>query len=453
MVKTLIFDLDGVLVKTKELHFIALNRALSEIDKRYIISSEDHLNIYDGLKTTEKLRILTKQKGLSSDLYERIWKRKQEITIEELSSLDKDERLIDLFKQLKEFGYRLVCCSNSIRNTLFVVLSKLGLIEFFDLILSNEDVMTGKPHPEIYWKAMGMLKVLPENTLIIEDSPYGLMSAYRSSAHVLRVDSPQKLTLNTIEKKLSEIKEPTGLTWPGNEMNILIPMAGAGSRFKNAGYKLPKPLIDVKGEPMFKRVLESLNITGNYIFLIQKEHREQFNLDVMLTLSVPNCKIIEVDGVTEGAACTTLLAKELINTDAPLLIANSDQFIEWDSSNFMYTMLEQDLDGGILTFTADNPKWSFVKTDKFGFVTEVAEKRPISNHATVGVYFWKKGSQYVSCAESMINKNIRTNNEFYVCPAYNEAISAGSKIRNYDVDEMHGLGDPESLEQYLQNFK
>jgi HAD superfamily hydrolase (TIGR01509 family) len=449
MVKLIIFDLDGVLVKTKQLHYECLNNSLNEIDEKYVITHEEHLSIYDGLKTTEKLEILTKQKGLPVELYSKIWKRKQEHTVNELNNLQRDERLVEIFKELKKRKYKLICCSNSIRNTLYVVLSKLGLIEYLDLILSNEDVKTGKPHPEIYWKGISMMGVLPEESLIIEDSPYGLLSANRSSAHVLRVDNPESLTLEKIEKKLLDIKDKNLLRWPGNELNILIPMAGAGSRFQKAGYKLPKPLIDVLGEPMIKKVIDSLNIDGNYIFIVQKEHREKYNLDVMLNLIVPNCKIIEVDSLTEGAACTTLLAKEYINNDNPLIIANSDQYIEWDSVNFMYQMIEQDLDGGLLTFTADNPKWSFVKTNNLGYVTEVAEKTPISNQATVGVYYWSKGSNYVNCAESMINKDIRVNNEFYVCPVYTESILNGDKIKTYDVKNMYGLGTPEDLNIFI----
>jgi len=449
MVKLIIFDLDGVLVDTKQLHYDSLNSSLKEIDEKYVITYEEHLSIYDGLKTSEKLEILTKQKSLPIELHEKIWKRKQEYTGNKLNNLKRDERLVEIFKELKNRKYKLICCSNSIRNTLFVVLSKLGLIEYLDLILSNEDVKTGKPHPEIYWKGISMMGVLPEESLIIEDSPYGLLSANRSSANVLRVNNPESLTLEIIENRLLEIKDKNKLKWPGNELNILIPMAGAGSRFQKAGYKLPKPLIDVLGEPMIKRVVDSLNIEGNYIFIVQKEHREKYNLDIILNLIVPKCKIIEVDGITEGAACTTLLAKQYINNDNPLIIANSDQYIEWDSVNFMYRMNEQNIDGGILIFTADNPKWSFVKTNNLGYVTEVAEKNPISNQATVGIYYWSKGSNYVSCAESMISKNIRVNNEFYVCPVYNESILNGDKIKTYIVKNMCGLGTPEDLDNFI----
>jgi dTDP-glucose pyrophosphorylase len=240
--------------------------------------------------------------------------------------------------------------------------------------------------------------------------------------------------------------------WQGGKLNVLIPMAGAGSRFQQAGYTFPKPLIDVEGKPMIQVVVENLNIDATFIYVVQKSHRAEYNLDTLLNLITPNCKIVEVDGLTEGAACTTLLAKEYINNDDGLLMANSDQFLEWDSNEFMYKMIEQKVDGGILTFHATHPKWSFAKIDEYGYVTEVQEKNPISDIATVGVYYWAKGSDYVKYAEQMISKNIRTNNEFYVCPVYNEGILDDKKFKTFNIEKMWGLGTPEDLKYYLENY-
>jgi dTDP-glucose pyrophosphorylase len=329
-------------------------------------------------------------------------------------------------------------------------------MEFMDLIISNEDVKNSKPHPEMYWKAISMMSYLPEETLIVEDSPYGLLAASRSKSHILRVKNPKEVTPTNIFKKIEEIengyimKSPA---WRDEKLNILIPMAGAGSRFEQAGYTFPKPLIDVKGKPMIQVVAENLNIKANYIYIVQKKHREKYQLDTLLNLITPGCKIVETDGLTEGAACTTLLAKEFINNSNPLFFANSDQFVEWDSNEFMYKMNETDSDGGIITFKATHPKWSFAKVDENGLVTEVAEKNPISDLATVGYYYWKHGSDFVKYAEQMIEKNIRVNNEFYVCPVYNEAIQDGKKIRTFNVEKMWGLGTPEDLNYYLENYK
>jgi HAD superfamily hydrolase (TIGR01509 family) len=321
MIKLIIFDLDGVLVDAKKIHYDTLNQALRLIDTKYEISIADHLSIYDGLKTNQKLDLLTKHKNLDKKHHQQIWEEKQKLTIEAISQLSKNEKLIDLFKNLRNKGFKLACCSNSIRRSVLIMLSKIGLIEYLDLILSNEDVKNAKPYPEIYWKAMSIMEVLPEQTLIVEDSPTGLLAASRSRANILRVDNPEDLTQEKINSKLI-ITTMNIPKWQGGKLNVLIPMAGAGSRFQQADYTFPKPLIDVKGKPMIQTVVENLNVEANFIFVVQKEHREKYNLDTLLNLITPNCKIVEVNGITEGAACTTLLAKEFINNDQPLLMAN-----------------------------------------------------------------------------------------------------------------------------------
>jgi len=448
-IKLVIFDLDGVLVEAKNIHFEALNEALGP---EYEINWNEHLSKYDGLKTNQKLEMLTKDKGLPPELYKQIWDEKQKLTLYKLNSLEQSNQLKVCMSSLST-NYKIAVCSNSIRKTVLTVLAKLGIIEFVDLILSNEDVKNSKPHPEMYWKAMSMMGVLPEETLIVEDSPYGLLAANRSRAHIMRVGSPKDVTYNNIYKHLNKEKMNIAPKWKDDKLNVLIPMAGAGSRFEQVGYTFPKPLIDVRNKPMIQVVVDNLNIDANYIYIVQKKHREQYNLDTLLNLITPECKIVEVDGITEGAACTALLAKKYINNDASLFFANSDQFVEWDSNEFMYKMQETNADGGIVTFEATHPKWSFAKIDENGLVTEVAEKKPISNIATVGYYYWKHGSDFVKYAEQMINKNIRVNNEFYVCPVFNQAIEDKKQIRTFNVEEMWGLGTPEDLKYYLENKK
>lgn len=451
--KLVIFDLDGVLLEAKEIHYDALNQALKNIDKNYIISWEEHLRSYDGMKTFDKLKLLSKTKGLPLDenLQEKIFSDKQKYTIKALEKLQKNEKLIEVFSSLKNADYKIACCSNSINKTVQTSLKKLGIYEFFDLILSNQDVKNAKPHPEIFWNAMSQFKVYPQDTLIIEDSPTGLKAAYNSGAKVLRVKNPNDFDFNKINQAFYHNEKKKEI-WEDKKMNVLIPMAGHGSRFAQAGYTFPKPLIEVHGKPMIQVVVDNLNVNANFIFVVQKEHRDKYNLDSVLNIIAPNCKIVEVSGVTEGAACTTLLAKDLINKEEPLVIANSDQFVEWNSLDFFYKMNEQNLDAGILSFESTHPKWSYAKVDKDGYVTEVAEKKPISNIATVGVYYWKNGSDYVKFAERMIEKNIRVNNEFYVCPVFNEAIQDGLKIKTFNVEKMWGLGTPEDLRYFLENF-
>ena len=201
MRKLIIFDLDGVIVEAKNIHYESLNKALGE---EYSIDWNEHLSIYDGLKTIQKLEMLTEKKGLPIDSYKKIWEDKQKYTALELSNLRESEDLKSCMEKLVSDGYKLAVCSNSIRKTILIVLSKLGIIGYFDLILSNEDVSNSKPHPEIYWSAMSKLGFLPEETLIIEDSPYGLLAASRSRADVLRVNSPADVTYNRIKNKLNK---------------------------------------------------------------------------------------------------------------------------------------------------------------------------------------------------------------------------------------------------------
>ena len=167
MVKLIIFDLDGVLVEAKKIHYETLNRALSSFNDRYIITNEEHLNRYDGLKTSQKLQMLTNEKGLPSELHSDVWNLKQKYTLEELRNLKRNDNLVETIHKLSSDGYKIACCSNSIRKTVLTVLSKLEIIEYFDIILSNEDVKNSKPHPEIYWSAISSMSLLPEETLIV----------------------------------------------------------------------------------------------------------------------------------------------------------------------------------------------------------------------------------------------------------------------------------------------
>jgi HAD superfamily hydrolase (TIGR01509 family) len=452
MQKLVIFDLDGVLIDSRTMHYESLNRALANIDEKYVIGIEEHLSSYDGLSTTKKLNLLTKNKNLPVEHHNQIWEDKQKATFDIFRELQVDHELVGFFQELKERGYLIAVASNSIRNTVKLVLLKLGVLEHVDYYVSNEDVKRTKPYPEMYWQAMTACNALPRNTVIVEDSHIGRQGALDSGAKLVPVENRNDLTQSTIDRIINTLEEykDVYIPWKSNKMNVLIPMAGAGSRFSQAGYTFPKPLVEVHGKPMIQVVVDNLNIDANYIFIVQKEHYIKYNLQYLLNLIKPNCKIIQVEGITEGAACTTLLAKEFIDSDAPLLIANSDQYVEWNSNECLYAFNADGIDAGILTFKSTHPKWSYAKLGEDGFVNEVAEKKPISDNATVGIYFWKQGSDYVKYAEQMIQKNIRVNNEFYVCPVFNEAILDGKKIRMKEVTRMWGIGTPEDLNVFLK---
>ena len=207
--------------------------------------------------------------------------------------------------------------------------------------------------------------VNPDETVIVEDSHIGRKAAQSSGATLCAVRDVDDVTYDHIKKHIDKVNNSVNLKpkWQGGKMNVLIPMAGAGSRFEKAGYTFPKPLIEVNGKPMIQIVVENINIDAKHIFVVQKSPYEKYNLATVLNNISPDCEIVQVEGVTEGAACTTLLAKQFIDNEEPLLMANSDQFVEWDSNEFMYSMVGDNIDGGMLTFRSNHPKLRYAKLD------------------------------------------------------------------------------------------
>lgn len=458
MKKLIIFDLDGVLIDSRQLHFDALNLALKEISEEFVISTEEHNKRFDGLPTNKKLEILTKERFLSKELHQTIWKNKQEKTFESIkSSVTRDEKLITIFSQLKEFGYKICVASNSIKQTIDLILKQKEILNYVDLIVSNEDVEYPKPNPQMYLKCMTMFGISPKDTIIVEDSFVGRQAAFNSCAIVCPVKNTNEVTLDRIINCMN--KQNDKMKWTNKNLNVLIPMAGEGSRFSKAGYTFPKPIIEVNGKPMIQLVVENLNLDANYIYIIRKEHNSKFNISGMLNQITPGCKIVEVESLTEGAACTTLLAKEYIDNDMELLIANSDQYVEWESGEFYHTINNPNIDGAVLCFENTHPKWSYVKLNSDGNICDVKEKEVISNLATIGIYYWSRGKDYVKYAEQMISKDIRYGQsfngrgEFYVAPIYNEAIIDKKIIKPYIVQKMYGLGTPEDLETFVRTYE
>lgn len=238
-------------------------------------------------------------------------------------------------------------------------------------------------------------------------------------------------------------------------MNIAVPMAGRGSRFANAGYREPKPLIPVGGRPMIEWVIENIRPSRphRFVFICRREHlRDNPHVEEALRSLAPGCEIVAIDGVTEGAACTVLLARRFIDADQPLMIANSDQFVELGMDDYLARLDATGADGLIMTFWADHPKWSYCRLRPDGTVSEVVEKQVISNEATVGIYNFARGSDFVRAADEMIRRDLRVNGEFYVAPVYNLMIERGARVvvaaTGRELDGMYGLGTPEDLESF-----
>ncbi len=242
-------------------------------------------------------------------------------------------------------------------------------------------------------------------------------------------------------------------------INIVVPMAGAGSRFAAAGYTDPKPFIDVLGKPMIQWVIENLSteIEHRFIFVCQSKHQREYDFERKLKKLHLSSEVIEIDGLTQGAAETVLFASRLIDNNTPLVIANSDQYIDYNLDKFMVSISDGNSDGSILTMTSNSPKWSYIRHNKRYQVTEVREKEVISAEATVGIYGFARGRDFVYGARSMIQKDLRVNGEFYVAPVYNELIGDGLSISfqniGTDADQMNGLGTPEDLESFLEKMQ
>ena len=236
-------------------------------------------------------------------------------------------------------------------------------------------------------------------------------------------------------------------------MNILIPMAGLGSRFPSHTYPMPKPLIEVNGEPMISKAIKSLNLEGNYFFVVAKNQFTSL-VEETITAIKPGSKFIEIDYITEGPANSSLLFRDQINTNEELVIANCDQIMEWNSENFLHNV--RLYDGAVVTYHTNTDKNSYARLDKNGLVVEIREKEVISNVSLNGIHYWKKGTHFVNSADKMIELQDRApNGEFYIGPTYNHMIRQGLKVGIYHIpnEQHHPVGVPDDLKKYLEHEK
>jgi NDP-sugar pyrophosphorylase family protein len=233
-------------------------------------------------------------------------------------------------------------------------------------------------------------------------------------------------------------------------------MAGRGSRFADVGYDLPKPLLPLHGAPMIEVVVRNLmpSQPARFVFICRQEHLDHYGFGPALRQAAPGCVVVPIESVTEGAACTVMLAEPAVDPGDTLIIANSDQWVDHDIDAHLELLRRDRLDGLIMTMSADDPKWSFVELDSVARVTNVVEKEVVSHEATVGIYTFARASDYFSAARAMIAADKRVNGEFYVAPTYNELIGKGAVIGIDNVGAegagMYGLGTPADYEAFLR---
>ena len=449
----LFFDLDGVLADFCNLHKEAFIKAWDSLMIEYPIQN-DFYNLYlDSLSTKQKIYLLINKLNISvsNEQISEIMNLKQHHTNVLLSASRVYNKTKEAIRWAKSENHILVCCSNGIKTTILKVIEKLEATTLFTLLLSNEDVNEAKPSPEIYLKAMEITKAKKEDILVFEDSVVGREAAIKAGLTYIPIIDALDMTPNFLEYCILNKVRPSQ-----KKINIVIPMAGLGSRFQSKGYTISKPFLPVFGKPMFQWVIDNIvppeiKLIATIHIIIRKEHETMLN-----ELKEANVQIHTVEKLTEGAACTVLNIENYINNDYPLVIANSDQYLEWDAKSFYDILVHPDWDGVISSFIQNDSsdlRWSYANINDQGIVIKVAEKEYIGPLATTGIYGWKKGSDFVKDAHTMIAQNIRINNEFYVCPVYNTGIDNGLKFRTLNCKKMWGLGVPDDYEFFLQNFK
>ena len=443
-----LFDLDGVLVDFRELHKQSFIQAWNELYPDHSIHEIFHDTMLEARSTKQKIRILTEHFQIPVSESE-VYHKKQYLTQIRLQ----DEPIYQCVRQTLETLVKknipFACCSNSILSTIETSLQRLVPLSSFQFLLSNEDVSHPKPAPDLYLKAVECSGITnKEDILVFEDSDVGKQAARSAGLHVIDVVDALDITPLFLDYVLRHRIRPLM-----ERVNVVIPMAGWGSRFSMEGYTTPKPFLPVHGRPMYETVIR--NIVPSELWdrasihlVIRKEHLPLFE-----SQSSSNIHLHLIDHVTEGPACTVLTLQHMIDSDIPLVIANSDQYLEWNALDFYHTLYHPEWDGVISTFVQPNPedkKWSYVRLNQEGEVVEVAEKRVISPLATTGIYGWKRGSDFVRDARKMIEKEDRVNNEFYVCPVYQYTIQNSNRIRMLLCKKMWGLGVPNDYKLFCK---
>ncbi len=240
-------------------------------------------------------------------------------------------------------------------------------------------------------------------------------------------------------------------------INIVVPLVGHSEYFDDAKYKFPRPLIEVNGKTMIENFIDNfsqIDSEKQFIFVVNNEDCRQYHLDnVVSLLTDGKCIIIKVNGDTQGAVCTALLAIKDIDNDTPLIIANLDQIIDADL-NLVINELSNS-DAGVITFESIHPKWSYVLQDGNQLIIEVAEKKQLSKSAIAGFYFYKKGSNFVSSAMSMIKKDVRIDGSFFISLTFNELVLENKILKTFPIDshDYHSFYSPKKIEEYERSIE
>jgi len=232
-------------------------------------------------------------------------------------------------------------------------------------------------------------------------------------------------------------------------------MAGSSELFEKAGYPYPKPLIEIKGDPMIQWVVEktqSIPDPNQFIFIIREEDAIKFHLDNTLKLLSPNCQIVKLKKETKGGLCSVLMAIDKIAEDDCLMILNGDQIIDEDFHKIFSFWKESKADAGVVTFRSVHPRWSYARIEN-NEVVQTAEKNPISNHAIAGYYYFAKASDFFEASFQSIIKDVQLNGNFYISPVMNEYVLKNKKVLNYPIENSHyhSFYSPQLIKEFEAN--
>jgi len=393
------FDLDGVLVESKELHFDAFNLALKDLSPSLEMTKEEHDQNYCGLSTKQKLRKLTVEKGLPPEKHDYIWAQKQRHTLELMkTSIKPDTRIRSVIQQLRDAGYPVAVASNCIKDSVFYLLRGIGVEDLVSFYFSNEDVSFAKPHPEIYLAVADHFGLSPDEMLVIEDSGHGKQAAILAGAQLCPVASPNDVNIDYISSTLARKHSSR------SRLNIIIPMAGNESLFIDST-STPKFLLDINGQSLLERMVTNLQPSRphRFIFIARKYQARTYGL---AELCVRACNfqpmvLREVERRSSSAIETFLAAKDLIGVDQPVLLANLNMWPILTSTINVDTLADISADCILTHFESTQENLSYVKVNNFYSVDDISTKLRSSCHATTGYTFFKRGYKFFQLCESL----------------------------------------------------
>ena len=239
-------------------------------------------------------------------------------------------------------------------------------------------------------------------------------------------------------------------------MNIIILMAGPSKDFENQGFVYPKYLLEMNGEPIIQRVVEGVkSLKADISFVIRKEDDDKAYLASTLQILAPNSVVYKVGEETQGAVCSALFAIDSINNDDELIVLNGDQLVKKGLPEAIAEFRKKEYAGGVIVFRSVHPRWSYVSLDENGLVNETSEKRPISDMATAGCYYFRHGKDFVEAAFNTIRKDVNYEGKYYICSTYNELILNQQKVGVYEINKKDyiSFATPQMYENYLNHKK